>query len=172
VSATGVVAIIGVIATPVVAIAGYVFNRQLARDTHTHELEARRRERACDARRDAYLHVLEWALILIQQVELTDPIITYAGMPAAPESPPAEVFNRMVVELAAFGSAEVRAAVDEFRNAVRSFGTRNNVAMMLRDQGAGGQVVEAFEARDAAREEARAAHDRLATAINQDLANL
>jgi hypothetical protein len=133
----------------------------------------RRRERAYEARREAYRNILKWALVLIQQVELTDPILTYSGMPAAPESPPAEVFNRMVVELAAFGSDEVQAAVEAFRDAARSFFLRNSVANMIRDQGADPQQgVDAYLERDAAREEARSAHDRLATAINRDLAGL
>jgi hypothetical protein len=60
VSATATVAILGVIGTPVVAIAGYVFNerrsrddraaaRELAEGAHTHETKLRRSERAYDA---------------------------------------------------------------------------------------------------------------------------
>lgn len=134
---TEVIALAGVIGTPVVALAGYAFNRQLALDTRKHELEVRRRERAYEARHEAYQHVLEWALVLMQQVELTDPILTFEGMPAPPDSPPAEVFNRMVVELAAFGSPEVRTAAEAFREAVRSFFLSNSIANMIRDQGGG-----------------------------------
>ena len=72
------------ISTPVVAIAGFVFSylsasrdrraaRDLAGDSYAHEIDVRRRERAYDDRKETYGNVLKWALVTIQQVQLTDP---------------------------------------------------------------------------------------------------
>jgi len=172
------------ISTPVVAIAGYVFvyrsasrdrvaARELARDSRDHEIDARRRERAYEARKEAYRIVLQWALRTMQQVQLTNPILTFAGTPAPPENVAPEVFDSMNVELAAFGSPEVRQEVEEFRDAVDSFFARNaTVVTMQQQSGPGQHVADAFEARDAARQAARDAFDELAAAINEDLSTL
>jgi hypothetical protein len=84
-TATAVVAIVGAISTPVVAIAGYMFNerraredraatRALADDTHGHERELaaaarsherllRVGERVYEDRKATYRLVLRWALV-------------------------------------------------------------------------------------------------------------
>jgi hypothetical protein len=131
-SATGTVAIIGAIATPTVAAMGFTYNgwrskiehraaRQLALDSQQHGLDVRRRDRAYDARRDAYRLALQWALNLLQQVQLTDPVVTIAGQPGPPGSLSTEHFNEMRIEVSAVGSKDVDASLERFRNAVRSF---------------------------------------------------
>ena len=75
-TATGVVAIVGAVSTPVVALAAFVYNhvrgkedradaRALATDAQQHDLEVRRRERAYEARKEAYTNVLQWALVMV-----------------------------------------------------------------------------------------------------------
>jgi hypothetical protein len=182
--ATTFVAVVGAIGTPVVALAGYLFNdrrasrdreatMELTRASHEHEMDVRRRERAYEARKEAYRIVLQWAIVNMQQVQLTDPILTYAGMPDPPENVPQELFDTMNVEVAAFGSQEVKQAIDEFRDAVDAFFVRNGIARRIQDQDVPGeQGVQAYLERDAARQTARDRFDELAAEINDDLTTL
>ena len=139
----------------------------------------RRSERAYEARQEAYRHVLEWALVVIMRVELTDPIVTFAGMPEPPDAPPDEVYARLLVDVGAFGSHEVDAALDAFREAVSSFYLRaeevrtQRESAQMRQQAGGGEISSfAFQERDEAREAARQSFEALRTTIKDELAAL
>jgi len=186
VTATATVAIVGAISTPVVAIAGYVFHEvsarrdrsaalDLARENNTHELQVRRRERIYDDLKSTYRAALEWALLIVQGVQLTDPIITMTNTPAPPEEPPDEVWNAMRINVSVFGSPEVEKALDDFRAAARSFFINAGVVDMLQRQGvqSGNQgLIDALQQREDRRAEAADAYDRLATQIKAELAAL
>ena len=53
-------------------------------------------------------------------MQLTDPILTYRGMPGPPDNPPPDVFDRMIVEIAAFGTETVEEALNAFRDRVET----------------------------------------------------
>ena len=132
-----------------------------------------RRERAYEDRKEAYRTVLKWALVTIQQVQLTNPLLTFAGTPDPPENVPPEVFDKMNIEVAAFGSPEVKQTLEEFREAADQFFFRSATLRTMQQQaGPEGGLTGAYEARDAARQTARDRFDELAAAINADLTML
>jgi hypothetical protein len=116
-SATEIVAVVGAISTPVVALAGYGFNerrsrddraatRELAQDSHEHEgllaeaqreheAELRRNERLYTDRKETYVELLKVAAIAMERVRLTEPIITTASMPKMPDPPSDERWEDM-----------------------------------------------------------------------------
>lgn len=139
-SATAAVAIIGAVATPAVAIAGFVFNhrraqadraatRELAHDTHTHELqlaegqreheqELRRKERLFDARRETYVDVLRQFLVEVQIVDRRE---NPASSREPPEMPPEHEWTDLRARVGALGSKDVVSAVDSLDSKVREF---------------------------------------------------
>ena len=176
-TATAVVAIVGAVATPVVAIAGYFFNElssrrdrssalDLSRETHRHELELRRRERSYDDVKTTYRAVLEWGLSVAESVMLTNPMVTVEGMaepPEPPTEPPEEQWNKVRIDVSVFGSEDVEKAFDGFREAARDFFFRAGFAKVVESQ-------EAKEAREAARERAGKAYEELAAKIKAEMA--
>jgi hypothetical protein len=176
VTATAVVAIVGAVATPVVAIAGYLFNEassrrnrsaalDLSRETHSHELELRRRERSYDDVKTTYRAVLEWGLQVVKSVMLTDPIRTVEGMPEPPEpptEPSEEQWDKVRIDVSVFGSEPVEKALDAFREAARDFYFRVGTARVIGD----------LEAREAARERAGEAYMELAAKIKAEIRNM
>ena len=78
----------------------------------------------------------------------------------------------MNVQMAAFGSQAVTAALDDFRAASDSFFLKAGTLRTIQSQAMGQALTSAFEARDLTRQEARDTFERLAAAINVDLATL
>ena len=158
-NATAIVAVIGAVSTPLVAAAGFWFNdrranhdrtaaRQLAEDSQQHELalrreeqghelDVRRRERAYEDRRASYRNALEWALVRVQQVELTDPIVRFTGMPTRPTICLRESSTGCRSKVAAFGSNEVLSGT--FQDTVQEFQGRQMVVSTLRNQNVRGR---------------------------------
>jgi hypothetical protein len=181
---TEIVGLAGVISTTGVAFAGYAFNaarskgdreaaRRLAADSHGHQLALRRSDRAYEDRKATYRLLLEWALVLIQQVEMLEPIAVSEGQPAPPKSPTEEDFRRMHVEVTAFASIEVQESFDEFRKSAQSFLRHVGVRQQLFAQlGPSDQVGEESAIIEVRRNETFLAHRRLEELIRRELANV
>jgi hypothetical protein len=178
-------ALLGTLATVVVAIAGYVFNwktsagdreaaRQLAQDAHEHGMVARRSDRAYTERREAYRLLLAWALIRMQQLELTEPVVTWTGMPEPPAGPSAEMYREIRVALAAFGSPAVDTAFADFLQAYHDFSVAVGTLRAIRDQAGGGGVdLTGPHARlEEKRTAAHAEFDRLIGLVKDELGSL
>jgi len=182
-SATAVVAIVGAISTPVVAIAGYFFNhvtsrsdreaaRQLAKDAHDHELEVRRRERAYEDRKSAYRAALTWALVAVQRVELTEPVLSYEGMPEAPEAPGDDEWRDLHVEIHAFGSEQVDQAFQSLLDKLKAFYGYVMSLRLIRAQGGRATQDEPWKEVVRTRTEVHDAYDALRRRIRDELASL
>jgi hypothetical protein len=187
VNSTEVVAIIGASSTVGVAVAGYGFNylaagrlarqaqqheRQLADAAHAHERQLRQGERAYDDRKTTYRQVLAWALVTVQQVVLTEPLITFGDMPEPPEDVSAEDWRAMLVEVGLFGSPTVSDAMEAFRDKVHEFRGHVMTYRTLRDQGATQQLTQSREAMQRAKTDTSTAYDQLTRQIRDELANL
>lgn len=184
---------VAVLVTGGVAVAGYLFNffsssrdrteaRALAKDAQehdlmtrdnaqAHDLELRRRERAYKSRKAAYESALQWALLSVQQVQLTDPLLRYEGMPDPPENRPG-LFDQMIVELSVFAPQQVEDALDAFRESITTFEGRQMVVNGLREQPGAGDRVEAYTARDEARTAVADAFETFRRTMRDDLAAL
>lgn len=194
-SATAAVAVIGAISTPLVAVAGYVFNqkraardrettRNLAQDAHSHERQLaaqaraherqmRQGERAYEDRKAAYRVVIEWALRTTQQVQLTEPILTTSGMPEPPDNLTEDQWRAMMIDVNLVGSSEVGEAMSAFREAAVDFSGRLMVWRTLREQrGTAQQMTDAHQAMQGAREAVGTAFEQLTELIRTELANL
>jgi hypothetical protein len=191
-SPTDVVAIVGAISTPLIALAGYKFNeirsrddrasaRALAEDSHRHERELaekqreheaqlRRSERAYNDRREAYVDLLQHAMILVERVDLTEPIITFDNMPEPPENPSVVEWRNLQARVTAYGSPTVGEAAETFYAKARGFFAQAGVYRMMKDQG--GDFVGPAEAMAAAREEVGMTFKQLQTLVRDDLAKL
>lgn len=179
---TAIVAVIGVVATPTVAIAGYVFNAwthrqdrdagtELAREAHEHERRLALANRAYDDRKAAYMTALRYALTTVKRAALTEPMLVFEGQPEAPEPVDSETWDRMHVEVGAFGSPEVGDALMALLIASRDFGLAVGTYRAVREQsGPGPGVAGAGEAMQTARAAVQHAYEELQLAINRDLA--
>jgi len=195
VTATAFVAVAGAISTPLVAIAGYVFNerrgrddraatraladgahhheRELAEATRQHERDLRVGERLYEDRKATYRLLLRWALNAFQKVGRTEPDITFAGMPPPPEDWPDAEYDAMWVEVSAFGSAEVLDALNTFHRKLRGFGAHVFTLRALREQRPNPLQLSESQAnvRDA-RADVEVAFDALRTLIRDELEEL
>jgi hypothetical protein len=191
--ATEIVAIVGAVSTPAVAFAGYWFNerrsrddraatqqitedshrheRQLAEGQREHEAQLRRSERAYNDRRDTYVELLNHAMILVERVDLTEPIITYENMPKPPENPSPDKWRDLQARVTAYGSQEVGEAADEFYAKARAFFVAADVYRMVKNQ-PGATFEQEGQAMLAAREEVGRTFKRLQILVREDLANL
>jgi hypothetical protein len=189
--ATEIVAIVGAISTPVVAIAGYVFNerrsrddraatRKLTEDSHAHERQLaegqreheerlRRNERLYNARREAYLDVLRQTLVEVQIVERTENPIS---LREPPEMPRENEWRDLRARVGAFGSREVGDAVKTFDSKVREFHNAVNAYRGMSERPAPDAAVEEFGEITKARGEATAAYEAVRTLVRDELANL
>jgi hypothetical protein len=188
---TELVAVIGAISTPAVAIAGYVFNerrvredrkstrdlsveshrheRELAEAARAHERQLRVGERLYDDKKETYRVVLTWALRAIQQVEEMASSIRDGDVPAEAEAAPDVVFNHMMVQVNAFGSPEVAEALESFFATFKRFAAAVASIRMAPAKAA----EQASRARvRGARVEARVAYEGLTARIRDELANL
>jgi hypothetical protein len=129
---TETVALIGAIATPVIAIAGYGFNvwraaqdrrsaKELAADAQAHELRVAQRSRAYADGKEAYMSVTAWAVRTMHQVELTLPALSGKDPPKPPENIPVEEYEAMNAAVALFGSSTVADKMVEFQAALQVF---------------------------------------------------
>ncbi len=184
-SATAIVAVTGAISTPLVAIAGYVFNerrsradraatreltteghgheRQLAEGQREHEAQLRRDERQYEDRRDACLDLLRAVLLFVEHVRRVQ---------IPPEPPSPEDWRDLQARVAAFGSESLNAAADRFYNMVRAFNSAVADYRLARDPPAGDDVVAASERMTSAREEVHVAFDDLRRLIREELESL
>jgi hypothetical protein len=180
---TGVVAILGVVGTPVVAIAGYIFNerrgrddraaaRELSEGTRTHELQLRRNERAYDARRDTYVDLVRHCIVNVQVVQATEPIITFKGDQGPPELPPGDEWRDLQARVSAFGSHEVGEAADAFYDAVRKFFSAAGAYRFMRERAPGPEMEKLTADMMGARENVNAAFERVTVSVREDLASL
>jgi len=142
---TDTVALIGAIATPTVALAGYGFNvwrasqdressKELAAGEQAHELRLALGSRAYEDQKAAYRRVVGWAVRTMHQVELTLPVISTSGTPEPPKDIPSEEYEVMNTEVILFGSKEVAEVMAAFHAALQSF--RSSVWMFnaMKDQ--------------------------------------
>lgn len=177
-SATSAIAVIGAVATPTVAIAGYVFTarsrgedrqatRELASEGHEHERKLAAITRAYDDKRSAYLTTPRYALNTIQRISLTHPILGFGDQPIPDEIPQAE-WDGMHVAIAAFGSRDVDEALKVFLEASRDFFYAAHTFSAL--QAAGRDAVDDRHAMEDARTKASDAFMALRKAVNDDLA--
>jgi hypothetical protein len=183
VNATDTVAVIGVIGTAVVGIAGYVFNerrsrddratqRELAEGQRAHETQLRRSERAYEARRDTYVDLLRNCVVNLQHVQATEPLMTFKGDPGPPELPPEEEWRDLQARVSAFGSRDVAEAADAFYDARGQFYRAVGTFRIMRDRATGAEMEKATASMMTAREEVNAAFVQLKTLVRDDLANL
>jgi hypothetical protein len=201
-NATEIVAIVGAISTPAIAIAGYIFNerrsrddraatRELAEDSHAHERQLaegerdhaerlRRNERLYDARRDTYLDLLRQFLLEVQIVQRTEDLV---GLREPPDPPTEEEWRDLRARVGAFGSAEVVHAVEEFDSQVRTFHNAVNVYRGMLWQNVGdeqpipkgiGPHTPMDEYREMERQRTLAVkgYEEVATLIREELGNL
>jgi hypothetical protein len=186
---TEIVAVIGTISTPVVAIAGYIFNerraradrqatRELAEDSHgherqlaegqrTHEALLRRHERLYEVRRQTYLDLLRQFLVEVQIIERTE----WLGDREPPPPPPEHEYREIRAQVGVFGSRDVSEAVEALDSAIRGFHNAVDVYRGARDQKEGPARKE-YEEVNAARTEASTAYVRVRTLVRDELARL
>jgi hypothetical protein len=133
-------------ATRTLAADAHLHERELAQQAQAHERELRQSERAYDDRKIAYRTVLEWALIAVQQVQLTEPILRWEGMPAPPPPVSEDQWRKVQIESRLFGSTEVSAALTDFYAHVNDFNGRLMVwRTMVEQRGPAQQVGEAHQ---------------------------
>jgi hypothetical protein len=154
--ATAVVAVTGAIATPLVAIAGYRFNarraeqdrvstRELAKEAHaherelaegqrTHEAQMRRSERYYEDRRETYLDLLRYCSVVEERIALTEPLMTYEGMPELPEPPSDEERRDLRARVTALGSDLVNELLEDLWGKVHRFNSAVTAYRLARDQ--------------------------------------
>jgi hypothetical protein len=184
VNATAAIAIIGAITTPSVAVAGYVFayrsrsrdreiEATLAHDAHDHERKLAWASRAYDDKKSAYLTAMGYALVTIQRVALTEPLLTFAGQPEPPDPVDPDTWTRMHVEVGTFGSEEVDEALTVLLEATRDFNFAVGTFRTIKDQEATGTALfDSRQAMDKARASVTDAFNALRTAVNTDLRTL
>jgi hypothetical protein len=195
VTATASIAVIGAIATPTVAIAGYIFNhmnskdervaaRELASDAHAHDLEVRRRERAYEDRRAAYRLAIEWALVVCERVRRVDALRGTQDEEPKPDISDEDA-KQLQVELFAFGTDEVQAEFAVMHEAAQNFLVKASIVEAItvpekREERAEKQgqfqamvgEIKAEHSRDYWRDETFKAADSLAATIKRELAEL
>jgi hypothetical protein len=192
-NATAVVAVVGAISTPVVAIAGYVFNerrshvdrqaaRQLAEDSHDHERQLaegqreheaglRRSERLYAARRETYLDLLRTCLLLVERIELTEPIITTASTPEPPEPPNDDEWRELRARVGAFGSTQVSEAADALYQKAGAFYSAV-IGYRLNREHPSGDLPAAAERMTGLRSEVQLTLEDLQALVRDELENL
>jgi hypothetical protein len=191
-SATATVAVIGAIATPLVAIAGYVFNerraradreatRALAEDAHIHERRLaegareheerlRRNERLYEARREIYLDLLRQFRVEVQIVQRT---ANPESSREPPEMPPESEWGELRARIDAYSSDDVGKAVATFDSCVRDFHAE---ADALRKLLRGSRLIAGEETKKQEVSDARgsvmSAYETVQAPVREELANL
>jgi hypothetical protein len=180
-SATEVVAIVGAISTPLVAIAGYGFAewrsrgdrdaaRQLAEEAHGHERELARGARLYERRSPVYESLMRVVQPTMEHVEARNPIISFSTEPPLPPEPSLDDQREVQIQLRTHGSKEVGDAFQEWFQKVRLFMLHASTYEMIRSQGVGGDLAESAKQMHAARDEARDVADKLARLVSDELA--
>jgi hypothetical protein len=108
----------------------------------------------------------------MQQVALTEPLITFGDTPEPPEDVSPEEWRAMLVKVGLFGSPTVSDAMEAFRDKVHGFRGHVMTYRTLRQQGATQQLAQSGEAMQQAKTETNAAYDQLSNLIRDELASL
>jgi hypothetical protein len=174
------IALAGAIGGPLVAVVAIVASQVGARGDRAHALqmgqlqqlhEARLAQtaRSYEDRKATYLELLSWLYNAMVRVQLTEPIISFAGDPDPPEAISNEEWLALQARVSAFGSAEVDGALEHFRDLDRSFYGHVSVYRALRDSG---DFRDAAEKMTESRRLAREAFDELRRLVREELAAL
>jgi hypothetical protein len=112
--------------------------------------------------------------VTMQQVQLTDRMLTFVGDPDPPPNLSQEHFDTLHIGVAAFGSSEVKQGIEDFREAADKFFLQAGITRTMQQQGghSGEEYMGAAGLRDSLRQTARDRFDELEAQINSDLATL
>jgi hypothetical protein len=145
--------------------------RQLAEGQHEHEVRMWRSQRHYEDCRETYLDLLRALLIVRERVALTEPIITWEGMPEPPEPPPDDEWRDLRARVIALAAESVNEATNDLGDKVRDFHSSVIGYRITRDD-PGGDLEAASTRMLAAREEVNTAFEELQTLVRQELAAL
>jgi hypothetical protein len=98
-----------------------VHERILAEAQREHEERLRRGERQYEDKKETYLDLLRASIVTAQIVHLTEPLLTWEGMPAPPEQLSPEAWRDLLTRVDAFGSSAVVEAAEAFDQKAREF---------------------------------------------------
>jgi hypothetical protein len=142
--------------------------RDLADDERANTRQLAREERLFASRRQVYEDVLRFSGHLVLIVDRTHPVISLGGDDPPPPPPSDEEQLQLRARLAATGSPSVDDAFLSLRKKVSSFFIRASAYGAI-DRHGSPQWMEARQAMDAAREEARAALRELEALVRDEL---
>jgi hypothetical protein len=145
---------------------------ELSEREHEHESELRRVERTYDDRKAAYLSILRWTLITMQRIQATEPIISFAGDPQAPDPPTEEEWRDLQISANAFGSREVDEALEDFIEKSRLFFLDSSTYRMIRNQSGTHDLAASGQRMQDAKIAAGEAYDVIRNLIRDELASM
>jgi hypothetical protein len=181
-SATEVVAIVGAISTPLVAVAGYGFAEwrsrgdrhaahRLAEEAHGHERELARGARLYERRAPVYESMIKVVQPTMEHVEARNPVISFSNQPQLPPEPSVDDQRELQIQLRTHGSKEIGDAFQDLVQRVRSFMLNASTYETIRDQGGRDDLAASGTRMHDAREKAREAADKLARLVSDELAS-